>query len=229
MSRVLFCVLAIVFFSSGQEETSAAIPLRLLVLNSADEAARVRAELEKGADFGVLAREKSVDATSLDGGLLGKVDPSTLREEFRTALRGLAPGKISPVFRIPSGFAIVKVLAPGEVAGIAESQRARQAAIRAEGSIRFDVNLSGFTEAAAALADYAKPANWNTDLKLSCAMRQQSFADLKARSKKLAATADEAGHSPADSVALRLGVSQVYAYQGDMDHAIAQFEAALRT
>src|SRR5947209_1316274 len=83
------------------------------------------------------AREKSVDATSLDGGLLGKVDPSTLREEIRTALHGLGPGQLSPVFRLSSGFAIVKVLAPDEFAGIVESQRSRQAAIRAEGSIRF--------------------------------------------------------------------------------------------
>jgi len=42
----------------------------------------------------------------------------------------LAPGQISPVFQIPSGFAIVKVLAADELAGIAESQRARQAAMR---------------------------------------------------------------------------------------------------
>jgi hypothetical protein len=227
MSRALFCLLALVFFVLGQEQTSTAIPVRLLVLNSAEEAARVRAELEKGADFAVLAREKSVDATSLDGGLLGKIDPSTLREEFRTALRGLAPGQISPVFKIPSGFAIVKVLRPDELAGIAESQRARQAAIRAESSIRFDVNLAGFSEAAAALASFTKPANWNTDLKMACTLRQQSFADLKARSKKLAA--NDAGLSPADSVAMRLGVTQVYAYQGDMDSAIAQLEAALRT
>jgi len=226
MFRVLFCLLGLVVFGLGQEPPSTGIPLRILVLNSADEAARVRVELEKGADFGVLARQKSVDATSLDGGLLGKVDPSTLREELRTALRGLAPGQISPVFRMPSGFAVVKVLAPDELAGIEETQRARQAAIRAEGSIRFDVNLSGFSEAAAALADYAKPANWNTDLKLACTMRQQSFADLKARAKKLAATADAAGHSPADAVALRLGLAQVHAYQGEMDAAIAEFELA---
>src|ERR1017187_5010548 len=232
MSRVLFCVLlALVVFAPGQLRTSTAtaIPLRILVLNSAEESARVRAQLENGADFAVLAREKSVDATSLDGGLLGNVDPSTLREEIRTAVQGLAPGQISPVFRLPSGFAIVKVLAPDELAGIAEAQRARQAAIRAESSIRFDVTLSGFTEAAAALANFAKPANWNTDLRLACAMRQQSFADLKARAKKLAAAADDPGHSPADSVALRLGVAQVYAYQGEMDPAIAQLEAALRT
>ena len=232
ISRALVCLLAVVLgalFVVGQDQTSTAIPLRLVVLNSAEEAARVRAELEKGADFAVLAREKSVDATSLDGGLLGKVDPSTLREEIRTALRGLAPGQMSPVFRIPSGFAVVKVLAADEFAGIAESQRARQAAIRAESSIRFDVNLSGFTEAAAALANYAKPGNWNTDLRLSCTLRQQSLADLKARAKKLGAAADDPGHPPADSVAVRLGVAQVYAYQGDMDSAIAQFEAALRT
>ena len=102
MSRTIFCLLlALVVFAPGQELTSTAIPLRLLVLNSAEEAARVRVELEKGADFAVLARQKSVDATSLDGGLPGKVAPSTLREEVRTAPRGLAPGQISQVFRIP--------------------------------------------------------------------------------------------------------------------------------
>src|SRR5258708_17080035 len=158
MSRALFCLLALVLFAPGQERTSTAIPLRILVLNSAEELTRVRAELEKGADFAVLAREKSVDATSLDGGLLGKVDPSTLREEIRTVLRGgLAPGQISPVFRMPSGFAVVKVLAPDELAGIADAQRARQAAIRAEGSIRFDVNVAGFIEAPPPLSTYPKP------------------------------------------------------------------------
>src|SRR5689334_17220212 len=170
MPRLLFCMLlTLVVFALAQEQTST-VPLRILVLNSAEELTRVRAEIEKGADFGVLAREKSVDATSLDGGLLGKVDPSTLRQEIQTAIRGLAPGQISPVFRIPSGFAIVKVLMPEELAGIAEFQRARQAGVRAEGSIRFDVNVSGFSEAAAALANFPKPANWNTDLKLSCSL-----------------------------------------------------------
>src|ERR1017187_8999812 len=102
-SRVLFCVLlALVVFAPGQLRTSTAtaIPLRILVLNSAEESARVRAQLENGADFAVLAREKSVDATSLDGGLLGNVDPSTLREEIRTAVQGLAPVR----FRRCSGF-----------------------------------------------------------------------------------------------------------------------------
>ena len=228
MSRVLFgLLLALVVFAPGQEQTSNAIPLRIVALNSAEEAVRVRAELEKGADFAVLAREKSVDATSLDGGLLGKAQPSTLREEIRTALRGLAPGRISPVFRIPSGFAIVKVLAPDELAGIAESQRARQAAIRAEGSIRFDVNV-GRLSSVGGPYELCQAPRWNADPSLSCFMRQQSFADLKARAEKIAAAADDTGRSPSDAVALRLGVAKVYAYQGEMDPAIAQFEAALR-
>src|SRR5882724_8455585 len=103
MSRVLFCLLlALVVLALAQEQSSTAIPLRILVLNSAEELARVRAEIEKGADFAVLAREKSVDATSLDGGLLGKVDPSTLRAEIQTALKRLGPGQISQVFRLSS-------------------------------------------------------------------------------------------------------------------------------
>ena len=190
--------------------------------------ARARAELEQGADFAVLAREKSVDATSLDGGLLGTLDPSTLREEIRNALRGLTPGQISPVFRLPSGFAIVKVLTRDELAGIDESRRARQDALRAESGIRFDVNVAGFIEAGAALSNYPKPAGWNADPSLSCALRQQSFTDLKARAEKLAATADDVSHTRADAVALHLGTAQVYAYRGEMDPAIARFEAALR-
>ncbi len=228
MPRVLLCLLALVLFAPGQEQNSTAIPLRLLVLNSAEEAAGVRAELERGADFAVLAREKSVDATSLDGGLLGKVDPSTLREEIRTALRGLTAGQMSPVFRIPSGFAIVKVLQADELTGIADAQRARQAALRTESSIRFDTNVAGLIESEAALSNYPKPARWNADPNQACAMRQQSFADLKARAEKLAAAADDPSRSPSDAVALRLGVAQVFAYRAEMDPAIAQFEAALR-
>jgi hypothetical protein len=181
MSRVLCCLLlAFVLFALGQEQTSTAIPLRLLVLNSAEESARVRAELGKGADFALLAREKSVDATSLDAACWAKSILSHCAKSSETPC-ALAPGQISPVFRLPSGFAIVKVLTPDELAGIAESQCARQAAIRAEGSIRFDVNVAGFIEAGAALLNYAKPDQWNADLSLSCALRRESFADLKAR------------------------------------------------
>jgi hypothetical protein len=47
-------------------------------------------------------------------------------------------------------------------------------------------------------------------------MRQQSFANLKTRTAKLAATADDTGHSPSDAVALHLGAAQVYVYRREM-------------
>jgi tetratricopeptide (TPR) repeat protein len=225
ISRTLlwFCLAAL--FAPGQDE-SASVALRLIVLNSADEAARIRTELQNGADFAVLAREKSIDATSVDGGLLGKVDPATLREEMRTAIRGLGPGQVSPVFRLPSGFAIAKVIEPGELTGIEDSRRARQAAIRAEGSIRFDLNVSGLNEADAALNNFAKPAGWNLDLSQACATRRQSLADVTDRAEKMAA--DDSSRPPTDTMSLHIALGQIHIYRAEMDQAIAQFEAALR-
>jgi hypothetical protein len=54
MPRVLFCLLlALVLFAPGQEQTSTVIPLRILVLNSAEESARVRAGADvRGVDGG---------------------------------------------------------------------------------------------------------------------------------------------------------------------------------
>ncbi len=226
MSRAVGWFFLAAMFAPGQDD-SGAVALRLIVLNSADEAAKIHSELEKGADFAVLAREKSVDATAVDGGMLGKVDPSTLREEMRTAIRGLAPGQISPVFRLPSGFAIAKVLPPGEVTAVDDARRARQAAIRAEGSIRFDLNISGLNESEAALNDFAKPAGWNLDLNQACALRRQSLDDLTQRAEKLLAT-DDPNRPPADAMSLHIALGQIYVYRGEMDQAIPQFEAALR-
>jgi hypothetical protein len=74
-----------------------AIPVRVIIVESADEAGRILERLKGGADFAVLAREKSVDATAADGGFMGEVDPSTLRAELRDALDAGAcgePGRI---------------------------------------------------------------------------------------------------------------------------------------
>jgi hypothetical protein len=183
MFRVLFCLL-VALASWPRPAASTAIPLRILVLNSAEEAARVRRTRRRRR----FRRARSPEVRGCyiaDGGLRAKWSLHCAKSSEPPC--GLAQSAFAGVpdsFR----FAIVKVLAPDEFAVIADSQRARRAAIRAEGSIRFTVNVSGGVKASA-LANYAKPANWNTDLKLSCTMRQ-SFADLKARAKKLAAAAD---------------------------------------
>ena len=224
MLRALLGLFAAVLFVSGEDPR---VPLRILVVNSPTEAASLHQQLENGADFAVLAREKSVDATSLDGGLLGAVDPAGLRMEIREALHGLAPGRISQVFRVPSGYAIVKILPANELSDLDASQRARQAALHAEGDIRFDFDISGLNEAEAALANWNKPADWNREPAQMCAMRTQSLADLTSRAEKLVA-AEGPDRPPADAISIRVALGQIHAYKGEMLPAIAQWEAAYR-
>lgn len=224
MSRALLFFFAAVFFSTAED---ARVPLRILVVNSAAEASALHERLAHGADFAVLAREKSTDATAVDGGLLGAVDPASLREEIRTAIRGVAPGAVSAVFRLPTGYAIVKVLPPGELAELDAAQRARQTALRAEGSVRFDFDISGLNEAEAALANFPKPAGWNLDPARMCDARTESLADLTARAEKLVAQIGP-NTAPTDALSLHVALGQIHAYKGEMAPAIEQWEAAYR-
>jgi tetratricopeptide (TPR) repeat protein len=196
------------------------------VVGSADAADKILEQLKSGADFGVLAREKSVDATSVDGGFLGSVDPGTLRGELRDALKDLGPGQLSSVFKLPSGFAILKVLRPAEVAELESTERARQFAVSAEGSIRFDFDISGLNETESALAGFPKPADWYLDLAGACGIRKQSFAAVKERA---AVMLQETGKPPVDAMSLRVAQGQLYAYRGEMAQAIEQWEMAYRT
>jgi hypothetical protein len=54
---------------------------------------------------------------------------------------------------------------------------------------------------------------------------QQSFADLKARARKLAAAADATATRLFDAVAASAWRRYSPTYQGEMDRAIVQFEA----
>jgi VCBS repeat protein/PPIC-type peptidyl-prolyl cis-trans isomerase-like protein/ASPIC/UnbV protein len=228
MSRALIWPTLLAVLALGQEAPPTPVPLRLVVVNSAAEAAKIRQQLESGADFAVLAREKSIDATSVDGGLLGAVDPATLRAELRAAIQSLSPGQLSQVFRLPSGFAIVKVLPANEVAGLESAQRARQFAVSAEGSIRFDFDISGLNEAESALGGYPKPPGWNLDLSQACTMRQQSLAAVSERAEAMLA-AEDPNRPPDESMSLRVARGQLYAYRGEMDGAVAQWEIAYQT
>ena len=80
-------------------------------MSSSGEALQILGRLRYGEDFAALAREKSTGATAADGGSMGKVDPATLRRELREALQGVGPGQVSAPVEIPSGYAILKVVA----------------------------------------------------------------------------------------------------------------------
>ena len=95
---------------SVQSTPSGEVTLRVIVVNSAEEAQRIVARLNGGENFVALAKAESIDPTADAGGLLGKVTLSTLPPLLRNALQGVNPGQLSPVVQIPTGFAILKVV-----------------------------------------------------------------------------------------------------------------------
>jgi len=222
---------ALFFLSAmaGQDASPNAIPVRLIVAGSASDAEKILEQLKNGEDFGVLAREKSVDATSVDGGYLGNVDPATLRAELRDTLRGMAPGQLSGVFKLPSGFAILKILPRSEALDLENTERMRQLAIGAEGSVQFDFDISGLNETEAALAAFPKSDGWYLDLAGACEIRKQSLTALKERLEKLLDPgAPTQGDQAYDAMSVRVAQGQLYAYRGEMGKAIEQWETARR-
>lgn len=207
------------------------LSLRLVVVDSADEAARLLKQLKAGEDFAVLAREKSTDATAIDGGFLGNVDPATLRPELRDALQGLHPGDFSRVVKLPSGYALLKVLPASEVARLEEVNRARQAAVAAAGSVRYVPDLDGQEEALAAIPQLPKPDGWEQDLQTSCEVHQRAYATAMERVNRLLDPTDEnsldrTNARPYDRVEARFVKGQLHAYKGEMPKAIEQWQAA---
>src|ERR1700722_14328506 len=93
---VAVAVLGLILFSrvARTGDDANAIPVRLIVVNSAEDAQAIVDRLKAGTDFAVLAREASVDPTSTDGGFLGKIDPAALRSELRDGLPAVQPGQI---------------------------------------------------------------------------------------------------------------------------------------
>jgi len=222
------------FLSSGagQDAPPKTIPVRVIIVGSAADAGKILEQLKSGADFAVLAREKSVDATSVDGGFMGNLNPATLRAELRDALQGLGPGQLSQVVKLSAGFAILKVLQPKEIPDLDEAEQARQFAISALGSVRYSFDISGLNETQAALSSFPKPDDWYQDLRGACEMRERSRAAAKDRAERYlspAAAAQDRNRQPFDVLAALEALGQLHAYQGEIDEAIAQWEIAYRT
>jgi len=229
-------VLGLIVFSQVARtfDDANAVPVRLIVLNSSGDAQAVLDRLKAGDDFAVLAREKSADPTSADGGFLGKIDPNSLRPELRDGLRGVQPGQLSKIVKIPSGYAVLQVMTETEAADLGSTDRALQAAIGAEGSVRIAPLVGGQDEALSLLVHRTVPESWGQDLHTVCEDYRQAPSILM---KQLDALADPANkQSPLiDKSTKRLDVmnfyvsrGQIHAYQGEMAKAVEQWEIAYR-
>src|SRR6266536_5873506 len=79
--------LAVIFLScllvpvqgAGQVSAQSTPEIRIIVVDSQSEASQILKRLQAGEDFAIMAREKSIDPSSGNGGSLGRIDPTTLR------------------------------------------------------------------------------------------------------------------------------------------------------
>jgi len=206
------------------------LELSIIVVRSAEEGQQILERLKTGELFRALAAERSIDPTASSGGYLGKMDPDEMRPELRDALRGVAPGHVTPVVRMPEGYAILEVMNSTKVKGDAGYANSSQIlAASATGSVRYGPDISGFSEAMTALSKFPKAAGWNQDLRATCQDRTQSIADLIQRLKFILDPAKpeaRAGHSELEIAQAHYTLAQLYAYQGDMDPAVEQYHQA---
>ena len=206
------------------------LDLRIIVVDSPAKADHLLQRLQAGEDFATLARELSIDPTASDGGYMGRVAPSTLRSELRDALKGLVPGQITAVVREPSGYAIMKVITPGEQNALQNTSPARILPSAATGTIRYAPNVSGKGEADLAFRDFVKPEGWSQDLYALCNIRKESLAAVIDSIKKSLDPANPEGVAhdarPLDLIQMHYALANVYAYQGQMDQSIAEWQTA---
>jgi tetratricopeptide (TPR) repeat protein len=215
--------------SFAQNAQHQPIGVQIIVVPSTKEAQQILDRLKAGEDFATVAKQKSTDATAEDGGYLGKVDPSTLRPELRDAIAGLEPGKFSGIVKLPSGYAILKILPAGELPVPANSTPTRILPLAATGSIRYPPNVGGKGEADLAFRSFSKPTGWSQDLQALCKIRKDSLAAVTDQLSSSLTLAGEGGPAPGsalDRIETRYALANLYAYQGIMDKSTAEWETA---
>ena len=224
-------LVAISSFPVAAQAGSASLELDLgiIVMPTQDGAEAVLKQLNAGADFSVLAKEKSTDATSVDGGYLGKMDPKGLRLELREALNGRTVGQLTDVVHLPSGFAILKVL---EHAPALEDLNAnRISSLMSKGVIPLGASVGGYSEALAALRDTPKPEGWPRDMRQVCQVRTEAPQKAKLAIRDALDSWNGKQTTMEQQVWLIHGESalaQLYAFSGEMPESIEAWKAALK-
>ena len=72
---------------------------------------------------------------------------ASLRPELRDALRGIGPGQLTAVVRIPSGYAVMRLMPDTEPTTSVDASPSRMLAVSATGATRDALPVSGLIEA----------------------------------------------------------------------------------
>ena len=232
---VLWLLLVLTVWKTFLVAQAGQVRLQIIVVNSKSDAEAALAKLQHGADFAALAKNVSSDGTAADGGYMGEVDPSSLRPEIRDALRGLSPGQLTPIVKLPTGFAVLKVLAGAEAPA---ASTAPQSSISsgADNSrilpqtgaayIRYQQPVGGKGEADLGFRSVPKPDGWSQDLQAMCRIRKQSWQtvlDVALENLNPSNLEGSASHPPLDRIQMHYAAANLYAYKGEMDKSIDQF------
>ncbi len=228
------CVAGTMLGGAAQAPTSQApapetLTLRLIVVASDDEAQQVVEQVRQGADFATLATRVSQDPSRNRGGLLGQTTLPTLRQELRDALQGLSVGQITRPVRIPTGYAVLKVVEDAEAAE-ARPPGANAASVGAVGAVRYLFDVSGFNDATVVMQRHPnKPAGWDLDPVTICAVRTGSLLEAQINLRtNLASPEVLASGRPMDLAQAHFTHGQLLAYEGRMPEAITALSNALR-
>ncbi len=205
------------------------VELGIIVTRSAEQAQEVLQELRTGMDFGVVAKEKSIDSTANDGGYMGRMNPAQLRADLSSALHGVAPGGISDVVHVSNGFAILTIFA--KAPNRPDLDKARITAMESPKTVRQSLVVSGQGEAKSAFDQYPKAADWARTLDQPCEIRRKSLADAIQRMQELIAEAkaQPAGEvPPRDMLEGYTAIAQLHAYRGEMQESIDAWLSAYK-
>ncbi len=214
---------------SGQNSSSPATPsgIRVIVVTSLSKAQEILDQLKQGRDFAELAKAKSTDPTSANGGYMGRPDPGTLCTELKDALKGIAPGEFTGIVQVPAGYAILKVLPDSEVPpGNVNSTPLPWAT--AACAVHPAILVSGFGEAIAIYRDFPKSEGWNRDLQQICAIDRVAVpVTLDRLDKALDPKSPQALRvSPLDLMQAHYASAQLHAYEGEMAKAMEEWNIA---
>ena len=207
---------------SAQGPAAQMLTLRMIVVTSQAAADRIVERLNAGESFVLIAAAESTAPSARAGGWLGRVSIDDLRPEMRGALQGARPGLVTPVIRLPSGFAIIKVVEdePADVAAMATGGSAA--------AVKFVYDISGFVDARVSLEALPKAPDWNRDPQSICEARTQSLAATRASIEAYLQSETAKSQPPYDVLQLHVILAQLDAFEGRLDRAIAHYEEAYR-
>src|SRR6185369_17194630 len=144
----------------GQMKREPEVRARHILVETEDEAKAVVAELKKGADFAEIAKTKSKDPGSADGGDLGYFTKEQMVPEFSDVAFKLDKGPVSDPVKTQFGSHVLKVEdkrqrqppAFDTVKDQVENYAVRKAQVELVGKLRADAKIERLDQPAAPAA-----------------------------------------------------------------------------